>query len=281
MATRLNRNTFQAEYTRVNRRFEVQFLPRITRAVRRPVLGLVAVLRSSGDPQVGMRYINNIGPNEALARAVRELYRTVGMRHARMNYSRLLLERQQTKAFGFDAVWQQFILNYLERFLTEKITWTVSETLRTAMLRHLDRMIVNGDSIDQMIEYFTEWDRPRYQASRIVRTETNRAANVGAKAQASTDQYQQVKEWISAEDNWVRGLPHEHANHRKLDGTVLDENEYFIDSRNGDRLQQPGDPLASAASTVNCRCSAAFTYKRDAQGNLIPKRRSTVVILPS
>jgi hypothetical protein len=66
-----------------------------------------------------------------------------------------------------------------------------------------------------------------------------------------------------------------------LDGHRIDIEDVFIDPRNGDQLRFPGDPLASAASTINCRCSLALLAKRDANGRLIPKRKTTVVIFPN
>jgi hypothetical protein len=62
---------------------------------------------------------------------------------------------------------------------------------------------------------------------------------------------------------------------------VIDFEDVFIDPRNGDRLKSPGDPTASASSTINCRCQLTLKPKEDARGRLIPKRRSTVVIYPN
>ncbi|RDJ93569.1 hypothetical protein B4Q13_21035, partial [Lacticaseibacillus rhamnosus] len=92
---------------------------------------------------------------------------------------------------------------------------------------------------------------------------------------------EQMKEWISAHDRRVRGVdPKDHASHIGLDGIRINAGDLFEDPRNGDLLDHPGDPKASAASTINCRCSVAYTAKRDDNGNLIPKRQTTTVIFP-
>src|SRR5690606_15512334 len=121
------------------------------------------------------------------------------------------------KGFGFNYAWTQFIINYLEKFLLEKITYEVARSTRDALLKILAASTAAGWSIDQTIDRLQDWPFERYQAARIVRTEVNRAANVGNKAQAETSEYQQVKEWMSATDNRVRGNPvngkKDHADH--------------------------------------------------------------------
>jgi hypothetical protein len=89
------------------------------------------------------------------------------------------------------------------------------------------------------------------------------------------------KTWSSSEDKRVRGLnPKDHASHVDLNGTTIDFEDEFVDSVNGDRLIAPGDPNASAKSVINCRCLIKLTPKRDLNGRLIPKRKTTAVIFP-
>jgi len=139
--------------------------------------------------------------------------------------------------------------------------------------------------VDDIIRILEDWPFARFQAARIVRTEINRAANVGAMAGGSSFQFEQQKEWIAAKDSRTRGNPmngqKDHANHWALDGSIVDDTVVFVDSRNGDQLQFPGDPSASAASTINCRCTVALTAKRDENGKLIPKRSRVSVIQPN
>jgi hypothetical protein len=286
----LNRNKIISEYQRVNNRFEDLFLPRIKRVIRYKAMQVIARLNSGGIEEA-RRFLHSDVGNEKLAEEVRKLYKIVGLRHAMINYSRMLAENgrlkggtpdYQTKGFGFSAAWTNYILNYLNEFLLEKITFNVAATTRTAILAILSTSVTEGWSTDQTIQAIRDWPGDTNQAAVIVRTEVNRAANVGAKANSVTLEYQQQKEWISAQDFRVRGRkPNEHANHWKLNGTKIDAEDTFQDSVNGDLLDIPGDPKASAASTVNCRCVVAYTAKRDSKGNLIPKRQSTSVVYPN
>jgi hypothetical protein len=187
----------------------------------------------------------------------------------------------QIKKFGFNEAWTNFIKNYLQRHLIEKITFDVSTTTRDGLLTALNKAITEGWSIDRTVKEIEDLPFLKYQAARIVRTEVGRAANVGTKAQSETFPYEQMKEWISAHDKRVRGVdPKDHASHISLDGTRINAGDLFQDPRNGDLLDHPGDPRASAESTINCRCTLAYTAKRDANGRLIPKRQTTSVIFP-
>lgn len=274
----MKRSEIKREYVRINRQFEVLFMPSVKRAIHIKVKAVISDLQEGGYSEANKNLNREIG-NEQLANVINRLYKTVGSRHARMTYSRLL--QQQQKGFGFNAEWTAFIEKYLKQFLLDKITFRIAETTRDALLRVLTAGIEAGLGVDGMISKLTDWPFERFQAARIVRTEVNRAANVGAMAQESTSEYEQQKEWLSVKDFRTRGhKPKDHANHVALNGTRIDAGDEFVDPRNGDRLKFPGDPEAKAESTINCRCQAAFINKRDANGNLIPKRRSTTVIFP-
>ena len=280
------------EFERVNRRFEKKFMPKVKRAIHSQVKPVIRILREDGFSAARSYLLKNVG-NEEIAKVIRELYRSVGSKWAQITYSRLLPETRgqkfnsltlQQKGFGFNYLWTQFILDYLKQFLLDKITFRIAETTRDALLRTLAISVASGMSIDQTVDQLEDWPYERFQAARIVRTETNRAANVGSTAQAETSKYEQQKEWQSANDNRVRGNPvngkKDHADHWSLDGTKIDADDVFHDLRNGDQLRFPGDPNASAASVINCRCAVSYTFKRDGNGNLIPKRRTTSVIFP-
>ncbi len=274
----MNRRNFISEYTRVNRTFENAYSPKVKRALHVKVKAVISDLQSGGYQHAIAGLHTDVG-NAALQSVISDLYREVGLRHARLNHRRLVAE--QKKGLGFNEVWTKFVQDYLARFLLQKITFEVSHTTRNALLKVLSQGVEEGMGIDQMVSLLKEWPFERYQAARIVRTEVNRAANVGATAQESTAEYEQQKIWIAVNDNRTRGKkPGEHANHVALNGTTIDKGDVFVDPINGDQLEFPGDPKASAASTINCRCSVAYVNKRDANGELVPKRKTTAVIYP-
>lgn len=234
----------------------------------------------SGGIHGGIAFLHNSLANPELGKVIRSLYLEIGLRYARMNYrnARQMIQ----KGFGFNQAWTDFIKAYLEKYLIEKITYDVATTVRDYLLKVLQDGLAAGLSIDEMVNQLRNLPFYEWKAAQIVRTEVGRAANVGTKAQSETWPYEQMKEWISAEDNRVRGTnPKDHASHVALDGVRINADDLFKDPRNGDLLDHPGDPRASAESTINCRCSIAYLTKRDSNGNPIPKRQSTFVSYPN
>jgi hypothetical protein len=276
-------------FERVNRRFEVRFYPKVLAALNAKKNKVIRILKQDGYNAANYYLTTDIG-NSRMAEVIKEIYTFTGRRWAQIEYSRLLGDLKKAKnkvlsiekkGFGFNYAWTKFILDYLEKYLFEKITFEINKTTQDAMLRVISRAVAAGWSIDQTVDRFEDWPFLKFQAARIVRTEVNRAANVGSAAQAETSEFEQMKEWQSAEDHRVRGSnPKDHADHVALDGVKINADDVFYDPRNGDQLQFPGDPKASAASVINCRCHASFTFKRDKNDNLIPKRKTTTVIFP-
>lgn len=258
------------EFAEINRKFEQKYLPRVVAALRPDEL--IAVIEQSG-LHAGMNYLTTGYQNKGLPELIEGLYLEVGLRHARMNYRRM--QQDIKKRMGINETWQRQIIDYLRRFLIEKITFDVAETTRDYLLKVFSKGIEEGLSYTDMVNQLKELPFTRYQAARIVRTEVGRAANVGHKAQVSTFDYEMVKTWVAARDHRTRGVnPKDHASHIKLHGTVIDENELFTDPINGDKMEFPGDIHASAASTINCRCRVVYEGKRDINNQLIPKRKT-------
>ena len=301
----MNRAEYIQRFTSTNRRYEDKYLGKV-HAVLVPV-GFSHAIKSGGI-HAGISFLHGTIHNPQLTKVIEQMYLEVGLRYARMNETR---QRQETKSkylvgftfltkdgftaiethnndfviqrkrFGFNEAWTNFIKQYLQRFLIEKITFDVSTNTRDKLLSVLNQAVTEGWSIDRTVKEIDGLPFLKSQAARIVRTEVGRAANVGTKAQSETFPYEQMKEWISAHDRRVRGVdPKDHASHTGLDGTKINAGDLFKDPRNGDLLDHPGDPKASAESTINCRCTVAYTAKRDAKGRLIPKRQTTSVIFP-
>lgn len=283
----MTRDQIISEFTRVNRKYESLYFPKVSKALASKKKDVIIKLNSGGIEYAKSWLSSDLG-NTLLTDLVTDLYKTVGLRHARMNYSRMLNENgrkghiagMEVKGFGFNQIWTEFIVQYFRQYLLQKITYDVAATTRAALLGILATATTEGWSVDQTVDKVEGWNE-RYQAARVVRTEVGRAANVGAKANSDTLSYEQQKEWVSAHDFRVRGhKKSDHANHIKLDKTKIDAEDKFVDSVNGDQLDFPGDITASAASVINCRCMVVYTAKRDENGNLVPKRRSTSVIYP-
>jgi len=265
------------EYEKINRRFENLFFGRINKALKSKINAFIEVLERGGN---GKAFLENNLTNAELTKEVQRLYETVGLRHA--NRTTRDLKRQERKGFGFNEEWVKFIQEYLREHLTSKILFGVNETQRDYLIKVLQRSVEEGLGVDETVRNLRSSGFTDRQAATITRTEVNTASNVGVLAAGDTYEYQMQKEWVSVKDNRTRGKdPEDHASHVALNGTVIDFEDMFTDPRNGDRLNAPGDPKASAASIINCRCNLTLKPKRDSRGKLIPKRQSTVVIYPN
>lgn len=265
------------EYEKINRRFEKFFFNRVKKTI--DFKEVIAIIERSGIT-AAVTYVTNDLANPELAKEIERLYSVVGLRHA--NRMTRALKIQEKKGFGFNEEWVKFIQEYLRNHLIEKITFSVNATTRDFLLKVLQQSISEGWGVDKTVRELRESGFSDFQAARIVRTEVNTAANVGVIAAGETYEYEMMKEWISIHDRRTRGTnPKDHANHISLDGTTIDFEDLFTDPRNGDRLRHPGDPKASAASIINCRCNMALKPKRDQRGRLIPKRKTTTVIYPN
>lgn len=279
------RRKYGHEIAVINRRLEDQWLPKVKRAIGYPFRAVSnAVAR--GGVSAGNRWIAQYAGNVQLEKVLRDMYRQVGLRHARKQNAILQSEPMKLKRdgrLGMNAEWITFLQNYLEAEGLSNLVLEITRTNKAMLLRAIQQGVAEGLGIDDIVRLIKDWPGQYYQAARVVRTEINRAANAGMLAASSTFKFEQQKEWISVMDNRVRGRkPQDHASHVALDGKVVDEGEAWIDPRNGDELTAPGDPKASAASVINCRCTMGITAKRDANGRLIPKRTQTriSVILP-
>lgn len=259
------------EYERINRQFENIFFPKVNKAINKKVVEVIQDVKRDGIDSA-ISSLNKNLTNPELTEQVTNLYKSVGLRHA----NRVTRDLRRQKAFGFNAEWVAWIIEYLREHFIENIVFGVNTTTRNRLLTILNKSIEEGWGVDKTVSKLEDF--PETQAARIVRTEVNTAANAGVLAAGETYEYEMQKEWISVHDFRTRGNnPEDHASHVLLNGTVIDFDDEFTDPRNGDKLKSPGDPDASPESIINCRCNIALKPKRDPQGRLIPKTRISVI----
>ncbi len=270
----------------INRRLENEWLPKVKKAVSLPFTTVAGIVQRRG-VAAARQWIDAYVINARLSEVLRDLYRKVGLRHARHLNAQLNAEPMTLKRdgrLGLNQQWIDFIQQYLEEDNLSKLVLEITATNKAMLLKALMQGVEEGLGIDDIVRLIKNWPGKTYQAARVVRTEINKAANAGMLAASKTFPFEQSKEWIAVMDNRVRGRkPEDHASHVALDARSIDYEDTWTDPRNGDELRAPGDPKASAASVVNCRCTMGITAKRDANGRMIPKHKPTSrisVILP-
>ena len=205
------------------------------------------------------------------------IYVNIGLRVA--NWYTKNFERYNRK---FDPTQYQDIFAFKFAALANQVAGqrvsSVSTTAKTALVKELQRAFADPefqalnerDAQRQLRQRFKGLSQ--FQAQRIVRTESVAAANY-ATAEAASQMFNQqdmLKEWITAEDGRVRRLPRDKASHRAMNGVTVEATEKFkVPTKGGIELMMfPGDPNASPANVINCRCTVAYIPKEDAQAQM-------------
>jgi hypothetical protein len=222
--------------------------------------------------------------NTELQPIVQDLYKRVGLWGAKTAYSELkelATEGAKAGGFGRNEQWIADVIKYLAAHalrLIQKIT----NTTREDILRILQNGIDNNLTIDQVIQELSGAGIVETRARTIARTEIVRAANVGHQVGARSFPYEVNKKWKGAGDH------RERHSHRLLNDYVIGEDDLFKvpvykgDKPTGefDEMNAPGDPTASAANTINCRCRVTYIPKRDEKGRLIMREQNQAVVIP-
>lgn len=147
---------------------------------------------------------------------------------------------------------RQSLVNYLIGEIEKGIT----EGLTTAQVAARIHKLVNRRS-------FYRW-----QALRIVRTESTAAANYGATIAGEDSGLVLEKMWISSQDARVRqNEKGDLYDHDDMHGIRVGQNDDF--NVQGDKIPFPGHPKGHPSNIINCRCTVALVPKRDGNGRLI------------
>lgn len=230
--------------------------------------------------------------DERVFSVVSDIHTTVGVFYARRQYialSRSITYRAPKKAFrmvvksrisNFESLWRQGISNMLAGHNIRFVDG-ITESTRESIIKTLQTAIANGWSEERTIDALTNMQVPFVRAQRIVRTETTRAINVGLLLAAASVPFELKKQWITSDDERVRGnplglYPSAAFSHYLLHDSAVGLEENFF---NGEAIGFPCDPKASASNTINCRCVLGFTPVLDRQGRPIPKRTPTNIII--
>jgi len=185
-------------------------------------------------------------------------------------------DRVKSSFTSFDEVFLKDVINFIDTNVTRRI-----RSVRNTFLKEVSKVIINAFSegydvatIAKKIEkIINDKSFYRWRALAIARTETTSAANYGSLRTYSESKFMYQKTWISAKDERTRRIPKNKFDHSVMNGVTVDLHEYF--NIQGETIPFPAAPTTkkgtqtSAANVINCRCSLAFTPKKDANGRLI------------
>lgn len=177
--------------------------------------------------------------------------------------------RELKRSIGLTRRQARSVTNF-RRLLEEGSSEALTRQLRDRRFDGSIRGAIRGDraltrvQIDRMTERYRE-RMVQFRARTIARTESLRAIHEGDEelwnqaVEAGVVNAEDIKNvWHTARDERVR------SSHRAMNGQVRGLGEPFTSGR-GNQLRFPGDPLAPAADTINCRCVVAREVKRQAR----------------
>ena len=180
------------------------------------------------------------------------------------------LNRYQTKAISTNpnelrGVWEQQVLQYAKIYSAGKISLIQGTALEK--LKKITRAFMSDPEfmslgIQEKARILNNKFKQisRWQAKRIVRTETTTISNfaIDQSATAMFPKEQLIKRWITSMDGAQRDP------HGAVNGDEVDYNTPF--NVGGELLMTAGEPTASPENRVNCRCVVVMVPKPDEFG---------------
>jgi len=213
-----------------------------------------------------------------------EFYGYVFEKEGTYQLNQLEKEASSTKSYEIPVVgevseWLAAAIRFFQEFGGLYIR-SVQQTYIEVIVQLIAQGLADGKSMQETAkeveEYVNKRNFYRWQSERIVRTESGTAMN-GATYQAGEfSTLQSEKVWISTRDARTRGRRNRSRfDHYDADGQKVDYEEPFLISNlqygTKEAVEFPGDPQASAANKINCRCTFRIRAKRDENGDLVFK----------
>lgn len=249
-----------AAYKRLYERLIKLFRPRVERALREQVKVFTDAY------SVYQHVTPAIIPPQIIEKSLNQLHVTAGLNGA--NLTKKELKRQLKGKNEDEARWTYVINEYLKEYGLTQLSVEITNTLREQIKAQLIKANEQGWGIEKTVSSLNRAAFPNWMATRIVRTETNKAANTGAMVAATDSGIAMDKKWVSTQDDRTRRIPRDQYDHLDMNGRQVGMNERFIvpSTKTVDAMLYPGDPEASVGNVVNCRCRVVFVPHRDGEG---------------
>ena len=264
------RRKYWRAFHRVQAQIEAKYFPRVQKILLKQISSFIDSAKGVGYQRAYHSWQMELF-NQELNAAILSLYKKAAITFANMS-RRAIKMRDKYSPMGFDEQWTRDVLEYLGTDGLNLVSW-MDDSTKQIILDIITQGVQEGLGFDEVTSLIMKSPiADRWRVLRIVRTESMRAANFGAMLGAKSHKVVMEKVWISAHDERVRQFSHkDQFDHLRLDGTHLGMTEPFTQVGSKGLMaqaQQPGDPKAPAAFTINCRCVVGFEPKRDVNGRL-------------
>jgi hypothetical protein len=257
-----DKRKYYNSYHNLYKRLVKEFTPKVEAAMREQIKFFIDFYELH--QVVGVDLI----PAVIMKNALKRLYIISGLTNASKVFRSI---KGQIKGVTRDDKWTWVIAEYLKSNGLNQISIDITDTLKEKIRQELLKGHAEGLGTDQIVRNLKQADFPKWMAARIVRTEMNKATNIGAMVAAADLNIQVNKEWMSATDNRTRRIPRDDYDHLHMNGIQVGFDEKFVvpSTKTIDAMLQPGDPNASVGNIVNCRCTVVFVPIKDTQGRVV------------
>ena len=210
----------------------------------------------------------DIIPSRPIRVALKKVYIVAGLSNATKVFRSI---KAQTKGTSRNDKWTWVIAEYLKNNGLDKVSIDITDTLKDKIKAEIIKGQEQGWGVDKIARNLNDAEFPNWMAKRIVRTELNKASNIGAMVAAADLNIEVNKEWLSAQDDRTRRIPRDAYDHLDMNGKTVGFDERFIvpSTKSIDAMLHPGDPDASVGNIVNCRCTLVFVPVRNKEGDVV------------
>lgn len=257
-----DKRKFHKSYISLYNRLVKDFTPKVEVAIKQQVKFFL-------DAYEVHNYITpDIIPSSIMRNALKRLYIVAGLSNATKVFRSI---KGQVKDATRDDKWTWVIAEYLKTNALDRVSIDITDTVKEKIRQEILKGTQNGWGTDKIVRNIKEDDFPKWMAKRIVRTEMNKAANIGAMVAAADLNIKVDKEWMSTEDNRTRRIPRNQYDHLHMNGIQVGFDERFVvpSTKSVDAMLFPGDPQASVGNIVNCRCTVVFVPVKDDGGRVV------------
>lgn len=271
-------NTYYTQFRARQLSIERKFVAQVYREVRKQYQSAIASVQNNGVEYTRRNLASIIKP-DGILKVIRALYRRAAFIEANYQLSSLIRKSEQKKSLtlkrkpdasfgiGFDSI-AGVVDEYFKVRQLRLSALPITETTKRQLQDHLFDEIDRGKSTVQAVADFRELaltsglgksSFSRNRAKGIIQTESTRAMSFGGLIGAYMSGVDVDKVWVTSADEKVRGA----KRNVRYPHTVLDRQvtSLFGAFMNGEPIRFPGDPDASKANIINCRCSNFYKEK--------------------
>ena len=263
---------YHKTYLKLHGEYERYAYPLIKKALDEQIKAITNFTNESNFDDLQI-YIQFLVDQKPLYDALQKVYTKVGVSAATFSYDWIRNSVPKNKKdFITDFFNAQWYVEMVEFFrlvggtTVQGIDQTTKDKINNVLKNILGLNLSRREQAKLFEETLNSPDFNRARSLVIARTESTKAANHGINEGAKSSDYEVAKFWINTKDKRTR------RTHLAMTNERIEINQPFIVG--GIKMMYPGDPSATAAEVVNCRCVMATEALVDSDGLPILKPRT-------